>query len=312
VTGYQIGAVERGRVRVTLDLAGPGVVRKAFAVPPEGSAPNRYVVDVEPATAQVVAVQTPRASMPHSSTQAATRVGIVPPPPKRPDTRRLVVVDAGHGGVDPGTIGASGTHEKTVTLAVAKELKSVLEASGRYKVVLTRDDDTFIRLRERVAKARAAGAELFISLHADSIGDRHHRGASVYTLSEVASDKEAEALAAKENKADLIGGLDLSHETPEVANILLDLAQRETMNYSARFAVSLVEELDRAAKININPHRFAGFAVLKAPDVPSVLIEMGYLSNAQDEKALRDAGQRKRMAAAILKACDRFFAEKRS
>jgi N-acetylmuramoyl-L-alanine amidase len=199
-----------------------------------------------------------------------------------------------------------------VTLAMAKELKTALEASGRYRVVLTRDDDTFIRLRERVAKARAAGAELFISLHADSIGDHNHRGASVYTLSEIASDKEAEALAAKENKADLIGGLDLSNENPEVANILIDLAQRETMNYSARFAVALVADLDRAAKININPHRYAGFAVLKAPDVPSVLIELGYLSNPQDERALKDSKQRKRVAAAIVKACDRFFAEKRS
>ncbi|MGE5537230.1 MAG: N-acetylmuramoyl-L-alanine amidase [Gemmatimonas sp.] len=313
VTGYTIGAPERGRVRVVLDLSGPGVVRKAFTVPPDANAPNRFVVDIEPAPAgasagaQVVAVQAPRASTP-----PATKVGIVPPPPKRPDTRRLIVVDAGHGGVDPGTIGVSGTHEKMVTLAAARELKAVLEASGRYRVLLTRDDDTFIRLRERVARARGAGAELFISLHADSIGDRSHRGASVYTLSEVASDKEAEALAAKENKADLIGGLDLSNESPEVANILLDLAQRETMNYSARFATGLVAELDKAAKVNVNPHRYAGFAVLKSPDVPSVLIEMGYLSNLQDERALRDPRQRKRMAEAILHACDRFFAEKRS
>ncbi|HTI86099.1 MAG TPA: N-acetylmuramoyl-L-alanine amidase [Alphaproteobacteria bacterium] len=308
VTGFHVGAPERGRVRVVLDLSAPGLVRKAFSVPPDANMPNRFVIDVEAAGTQVVAVQAPRTSAPVS----ATKVGIVPPPPKRPDIRRIVAVDAGHGGVDPGTIGASGTHEKMVTLAMARELKAALEASGRYRVVLTRDDDTFVRLRERVARARAAGAELFISLHADSIGDRGHRGASVYTLSEVASDKEAEALAAKENKADLIGGLDLSNENPEVANILIDLAQRETMNYSARFAVSLVHELDRAAKININPHRYAGFAVLKAPDVPSVLIELGYLSNLQDEKALRDSKQRKRVAAAIVKACDRFFAEKRS
>lgn len=316
VTGYRVGAPERGKVRITLNLSGPVEIKKSFSVPPDGNAPNRFVVDIERAAAdagvppaKVVAIQTPTKA---DASETATKVGIVPPPPKRPDVRRVIAVDAGHGGADPGTTGAGGTYEKTVTLAMALELKGVLESSGRYRVVLTRNDDTFIRLRDRVAKARAAGAELFISLHADSIGDHGHRGASVYTLSAVSSDKEAEALAAKENKSDLIAGIDLSNENPEVTNILIDLAQRETMNYSARFAVNLVDELDRAAKININPHRFAGFAVLKAPDVPSVLIEMGYLSNPQDEKALKDPRQRRSLADAILRAADRFFSEKRS
>jgi N-acetylmuramoyl-L-alanine amidase len=314
VTGYRVGTPEQGTVRVTLNLSAPVDIKKSFAVPPDGNAPNRFVVDIEraaagaPSSSTVAAIQTPVGI----AAAVTTKVGIVPPPPKRPDVRRVVVVDAGHGGPDPGTTGAEGTYEKVVTLAMARELKTVMEASGRYRVVLTRDDDTFIRLRDRVAKARAAGAELFISLHADSIGDRNHRGASVYTLSEVSSDKEAEALAAKENKSDVIAGVDLSNENPEVTNILIDLAQRETMNYSARFAANLVEELDRAAKININPHRSAGFAVLKAPDVPSVLIEMGYLSNPQDEKALKDPRQRRGLAEAILRAADRFFAEKRS
>jgi N-acetylmuramoyl-L-alanine amidase len=293
-------------------LAAPAVIRKSFSVPPNGSAPDRFVVDIEPAASAgpsaAVALQSPPKA---AAGRAPTKVGI-PVPPKRPDIRRIVVIDAGHGGQDPGTIGSSGTYEKTVTLEMARELKKVMEAGGHYRVVLTRADDTFIRLRDRVALARAAGAELFISLHADSIGDRHHRGASVYTLSEVASDKEAEALATKENKADLIAGIDLSNENRDVANILIDLAQRETMNYSARFAATLVDEIDRAAKINVNPHRFAGFAVLKAPDVPSVLIEMGYLSNPQDERMLRDPRQRKRFADAVRRAADRFFAEKKS
>ena len=309
VTAYRVAPAERGQVRVTVDVSAPAVIRKWFTVPPNGSAPNRFVVDIESAAGAVppptAAVQAPKAA------PGATKVA-VPVPPKRPDVRRIVVVDAGHGGQDPGTIGVSGTREKMVTLEMAHELKKTLEASGRYRVVLTRDDDTFIRLRDRVSLARTAGAELFISLHADSIGDRRHRGASVYTLSEVASDKEAEALATKENKADLIAGIDLSNENREVANILIDLAQRETMNYSARFAATLVQEIDRAAKINVNPHRFAGFAVLKAPDVPSVLIEMGYLSNLQDERALRDPRQRKRLAEAILHAADRFFSERKS
>jgi N-acetylmuramoyl-L-alanine amidase len=313
VTGYRVGAPDHGQVRIVLNLSAPGVVKKSFSVPPDGNAPNRFVVDVEQASpdaapAVVAAIQAPAASI-----AATTKAGIAPPlPPKRPDVRRVIVVDPGHGGADPGTIGSTGTYEKMVTLAAGLELQKVLQASGRYRVVMTRDDDVFIPLRERVAKARAAGAELFISLHADSISDHSHRGASIYTLSEVASDKEAEALAAKENKSDLLAGMDLSNENPEVTSILIDLAQRETMNYSAQFAVNLVSELDRAAKININPHRFAGFAVLKAPDIPSVLIEMGYLSNAQDEKSLKDPKQRHALAEAILRAADRFFSGRKS
>jgi N-acetylmuramoyl-L-alanine amidase len=310
VTGYHVGAVNQGHVRVTIDVSGPAVIRKSFAVPPNGNAPDRFVVDIESASASA---DPPAAAVPTSTTRGThtTKVG-VPPPPRRPDIRRVIVIDPGHGGQDPGTIGTGGTYEKTVTLAMAREAKRTLEASGRYRVVLTRDSDIFIPLRDRVAKARAAGAELFISLHADSIRDHHHRGASVYTLSEVASDKEAEALATKENKSDLIAGIDLSNENREVTTILIDLAQRETMNYSVRFAASLVEELDRAGKVNVNPHRFAGFAVLKAPDIPSVLIEMGYLSNPQDEKALKDPRQRRHLLEAILRAADRFFAEKKS
>jgi N-acetylmuramoyl-L-alanine amidase len=313
-TAYHVGPTDRGRVRVTIDVSAPAVIRKSFSVPPNGNAPDRFVVDIESAaSAGPAPVAAAKAASPHAAAPGATKIaGIAPLPPRRPDVRRIVVVDAGHGGQDPGTIGASGTYEKTVTLEMARELKKVLEASGRYRVVMTRDGDSFIRLRDRVALARAAGAELFISLHADSIGDRRHRGASVYTLSEVASDKEAEALATKENKADLIAGIDLSNENRDVTNILIDLAQRETMNYSARFAATLVDEIDSAAKINVNPHRFAGFAVLKAPDVPSVLIEMGYLSNKQDERMLRDPRQRKRLAEAIRRAADRFFSEKKS
>jgi N-acetylmuramoyl-L-alanine amidase len=308
VTGYRVGAPDHGQVRIVLNLSSPGVVKKSFSVPPDGNAPNRFVVDVERASDETVV-----AAISAPTVGGATKAGIAPPPPpKRPDVRRVIVVDPGHGGADPGTISTTGTYEKAVTLAAGLELKKVLEASGRYRVVMTRSDDTFIPLRERVAKARAAGAELFISLHADSISDHSHRGASIYTLSEVASDKEAEALAAKENKSDLLAGMDLSNENPEVTSILIDLAQRETMNYSAQFAANLVTELDRAAKININPHRFAGFAVLKAPDIPSVLIEMGYLSNPQDEKALKDSKQRHALAEAILRASDSFFSARKS
>ncbi|MGF1640590.1 MAG: N-acetylmuramoyl-L-alanine amidase, partial [Rhodospirillales bacterium] len=216
-------------------------------------------------------------------------------------------IDPGHGGADPGAIGVSGVHEKDVTLAAARDLRSALERLGGYRVVLTRDDDRSVSLRERIAIARRVDADLFVSLHADAMPSAQVRGASVYTLSETASDAEAALLAERENKADLITGVDLTYETAEVANILIDLAQRETKNRSARLAARVVDELQRETQLLRNTHRFAGFAVLKAPDVPSVLVELGFLSNRQDEQALRDTAYRRRLAAAIARGIDRYF-----
>jgi N-acetylmuramoyl-L-alanine amidase len=190
---------------------------------------------------------------------------------------------------------------------MAVELKKQLEKTGRYQVVLTRDSDVFVRLRDRIEVARAAGADLFVSLHADAHTTSDLRGASVYTLSEKASDAEAAALATKENKSDVIAGIDLSNENEVVTNILIDLAQRETKNLSARFAALLVDELKRDTPLLRNTHRFAGFAVLKAPDVPSVLIELGYLSSDEDEAQLRSAKHRAKLGTAIVRAVDGFF-----
>jgi N-acetylmuramoyl-L-alanine amidase len=232
------------------------------------------------------------------------------PPPAKPTPPRakpIIVIDPGHGGVDPGTIGAGGSYEKTITLAMAREVQRVLEATGRYQVVLTREGDIFIPLRQRIQLARQAHGDVFISLHADSHANDDTRGASVYTLSETASDAEAEALAQRENKADLIAGVDLSKESEVVTGILIDLAQRETMNLSARFAGILVDEMARSTMLLRNTHRFAGFAVLKAPDVASVLVEMGYLSNPDDEALLNTKAHRKQLAEAIRRALDRFF-----
>ena len=219
----------------------------------------------------------------------------------------LVYIDPGHGGPDPGTIGHNGTYEKNVTLAVAKELERQLLATGRYRVKLTRESDIYVPLRERFWMARADHADIFISLHADSsfVGDP--RGLSVYTLSETSSDAEAEALAAKENKSDLIAGVDLSKQSTAVTSILIDLAQRETKNLSAHFAELLVNELGKVTTLLPNTHRFAGFAVLKAPDIASVLIEMGYLSNVQDEALLLSASHRAKLAGALLRAIDGYF-----
>jgi N-acetylmuramoyl-L-alanine amidase len=230
-------------------------------------------------------------------------------PPLRTPGRRVVVIDPGHGGQDPGAIGASGTYEKTITLMVSRDLKRQLELTGRYRVHLTRDSDVFLRLRDRVQKARDLKADLFISVHADSIGSPDLRGASVYTLSDTASDSEAAALAARENRADIIAGVDLSNESRDVASILIDLAQRETMNRSASFAQVLVGELGREIRLQaVRPHRFAGFAVLKAPDVPAVLLELGYLSNREDESLLKQPAHRRRVALGVQRAVDAFFA----
>lgn len=232
-----------------------------------------------------------------------------PPRSPRSEGKAVVVIDPGHGGVDPGALGVSGIYEKHITLAMAREVKSQLERSGRYKVHLTRDRDIFIRLRERVAIARQYGADLFISLHADSVANPQLAGLSVYTLSQTASDGEAQSLADKENKADLLAGIDLSHESADVANILIDLAQRETMNRSAGFAGGVVDELGRETTLLGNTHRFAGFAVLKAPDVPSILVELGYLSNPNEERQLRQPDYRAKLAKGISRAIDRYFLE---
>lgn len=239
------------------------------------------------------------------------RTALALPPPKaavgKAAEKPTIVIDPGHGGVDPGATGVSGAFEKTLTLAMAVELRDRLLATGRYKPVLTRDGDLFISLRDRIAFARAAGADLFMSLHADAIAKTEIRGLSVYTLSEQASDKEAAALAERENKADVIAGMDLSRESPEVTNILIDLAQRESMNLSARAAGQMIRELRREVTLLPKSHRFAGFAVLKAPDVPSVLVEMGYLSNPEEERQLHTQAYRAKLAVALVRAVDDFF-----
>jgi len=266
-----------------------------------------------PAPAPTAAADTASVSLVAMTVPATLPTPSPPPQPALPDGRRLpiVVLDAGHGGRDSGATAPDGTMEKNITLQMVKELKRVLESSGRYKVVLTREDDTFLPLRSRIDVARAAGADLFISVHADHNDDASLRGASVYTLSETASDAEAEAVAARENKEGLITGVNLSNQSPMVTSILVDLAQRETKNLSARFAGMLTDKLAEGTLILPDSHRFAGFVVLKAVDVPSVLIELGYLSNEDDEAALVSSRHRARMAKAMLEAIDRFFAWQR-
>lgn len=216
-----------------------------------------------------------------------------------------IVIDAGHGGFDTGAIGVSGVEEKNVTLAFAKALKAALDEKN-FKVVLTRDDDTFLRLGERVQLARSHSANLFISIHADSIHLPEIRGATVYTLSDKASDSLAKAVADNENKSDLLGDLP-PDEPPEVADILIDLTRRETDGFSSQFAEGVISSLNEG-KIRVinNPHRYAGFMVLKAPDIPSVLIELGYLSNPDDEKLITDLAWRHNMVHMISNAIEKY------
>lgn len=226
---------------------------------------------------------------------------------KAPVRQRVVVIDPGHGGIDPGCIGVDGTYEKNITFATARELLRELQATGRYQVHLTRTDDEFVALGDRVRRARALHADLFISIHADSLPEPQLRGATVFTLSEKASDRQAAAVAARENKADLIGGIDLSRHPPEVSDILFDLARRQTNNLSIRLAHDLVTELGRRVTMLHDSRRSAGFAVLKAPDIPSALVEIGCLSNPKEEHLLNQAPYRRKVATGLTRSVNDYF-----
>ena len=291
---------------VVVDLTGPVEVVHAFTLEATATTPTRLVLDVQPCPPEAFLAlaeggDTPAAKPGVKSDRkphVASRAEVV---------KRIVTIDPGHGGIDPGAIGLSGLYEKNVTLAAAKELRDRLEATGRYQVILTRNDDESLALHERRDIAHKAEAEVFVSIHADSNPIPAVRGLSVYTLSEHASDAEAAALATHENQADTIIGLDLSGETPEVRNILVDLAQRESRNLATKLADQLIGELRRQVLLLPHTHRAAGFAVLKSPDIPSVLIEMGYLSNRLDEQALRRDAYRAKLMAAVARGLDDYF-----
>ncbi len=221
---------------------------------------------------------------------------------------KTIIIDPGHGGKDPGTTVGAKVREKDIVLQIAKSIQNkIYEAGLPYNVRLTRNHDIYIPLRKRYEIARQEKADLFLSLHADSHQDQKMRGLSIYTLSETASDKEAELLAKKENKADLVAGIDLAYISAEVTNILISLTQRETQHQSEQFARLFTTSIPRHMHASSHPHRFAGFAVLKAPDIPSVLIELGYLSNPQDRRLLQEKDYQKMLASRIVHAIDRYF-----
>jgi N-acetylmuramoyl-L-alanine amidase len=251
---------------------------------------------------------------------AGLAVGVLPTCPRaahpsghggRQNSRRhvrTIALDPGHGGVDPGAISPHGLYEKNITLAMARKLARQLDLTGRYRSVLTRRGDRFVPLRQRVARARANHAELFLSLHADALPDSALHGLSVYTLSDQASDRDAASLAIRENRDNFVSGLRLSRQPREIGAILFDLARRETNNLSLTLARVIVEELGRAVPLLERPHRAAGFVVLTAPDIPSALVELGCLSNPQDEALLPTQGHQRRLAQALVRAIDDYFA----
>jgi N-acetylmuramoyl-L-alanine amidase len=306
IEAMRYGLFAPGAGRVVLDLQAPVGIQQVFVLPPTADFAFRLVIDLVPISREAFLSDRHRRPV-----RSAKALPIAPPVPQRApapdDPRPTVVIDPGHGGVDPGAIGTSGIYEKELTLYYARELKRQLEATGRYRVVMTRNEDIFLRLRDRIAIAQQVDGDLFLSLHANAHNSRETLGASVYTLSEQSSDAEAAALAAKENRADIIAGVNLSDQTEVVSKILIDLAQRETMNHSKHLANTMVYELGQTTRVLRNPHRFAGFAVLKSPNVPSVLVEIGYMSNREEEQLLRSTAHRERLAAAIVRAVDSYF-----
>lgn len=321
VKDVRYGTLGGGKGRLVLETNRPVMIKSAFAIEKGKGQPDRLVIDVAPTSAEVmkdvstqmmgdipvappvVADKTPA----KKEKTKGKRDGILPAQDSAPEKQKVIILDPGHGGQDPGAIGVNGMYEKTIVLAVGLELRRQLEAAG-YRVEMTRSTDVFIPLRERVRFARKKEGDLFVSLHSDSVARSNVTGASVYTLSDKASDVETEKLAERENKSDLIAGIDLSHQEEDVAGILIDLAARDTMNQSRYLAKTVITTFDRSGVgILDTKYRSAGFAVLKAMDIPSILVEMGYLTNRSDVEKLSSAAYQKRIAASLKASIDAYF-----
>ena len=305
IKAFRYGLVMQGGSRIVMDLKGPARVDKAFVLPPAEGQPARLVIDLVATDREAFVRNMSLDRRPAQQSQPRLALPAVPD-----DARPLVVIDPGHGGIDTGTKAASGEQEKIIVLEFATTLRDKLERSGKYRVAMTRQDDSFVALSERVKFARSLKASLFVSIHADYLPRKEGeaQGATVYTLSENASDSEAARLAEAENKADVIAGVDLTAESNAIADILIDLAQRETKAFSHQFAKTLLTELKTATKLHKIPNKSAGFLVLRAPDVPSVLLELGYVSTKDDLKQLMSAAWRERTADAMTRAIDSFLA----
>ncbi len=305
VSGYRYGLFTADKARIILDLTQPALVGKVEVKAMRGGF-GELTLELKKSARSEFLAEAARAKKPD--------VAAAPPPAAKPpgETRRTIVIDPGHGGIDPGTVVAS-IAEKSVVLGFGQALKEQLEASGRYRVVMTRDEDRFVSLADRVRIGQEQKADLFISIHADSLAQAQDvRGATVYTRSERATDAEAAKLAAKENEADSAAGIESREEVQDVAGILMDLARRETRTFSGVFARNLVEKLGASVKMHKIPLRSARFWVLSAPDVPSVLIELGYMSSPKDAALLTSQEWRGKAVAAVGTAIEDYFARERA
>jgi N-acetylmuramoyl-L-alanine amidase len=337
IKAFRYGLVMPGGSRIVFDLTGPAKIANSYVLEAANGQPSRLVLEfaetdsasfvqslttesrpeLRPAIADAVA-NAPAADA-KSDAGPEAKLSDSKPSNSKPsdskseaaDSRPLIVIDPGHGGPDNGTQ-ANGQNEKSLVLAFGLALRDRIEKAGKYRVVMTRTDDTFIPLNDRVKIARSQSAALFVSIHADFLPHREGdvQGATIYTVSDKASDAEAERLAEAENKADAIGGVNLTEEPTDVADILIDLAQRETRTFSNRFARLLAGEMKNATRMYKHPLKSAGFRVLKAPDVPSVLVELGYVSNKSDLEHLVSENWRSKTVVSMAQAIDAFFAKR--
>jgi N-acetylmuramoyl-L-alanine amidase len=319
VKAFRYGLVMPGGSRMVFDLTGPARIASSSALQPANGQPARLVLELEEVDRTSFVQSLGAESRPELRPGIGGVVGAVASAesmapleaPAATDLRPVIVIDPGHGGIDNGTQ-TSNESEKNLVLGFGLALRDRLEKGGKYRVVMTRTDDTFIPLDDRVRIARNQSAALFVSIHADALprGEGDAQGATIYTLSDRASDAEAERLAEAENKADAIGGVNLTEEPTEVADILIDLAQRETRTFSNRFARLLMGEMKSTVRMHKHPLKSAGFRVLKAPDVPSVLVELGYVSNKGDLEHLVSESWRSRTVGSMALAIDAFLAKR--
>jgi N-acetylmuramoyl-L-alanine amidase len=302
ISSFRYGLFAPGRSRVVMDLTQPALVSRIAVQPNPADGTSTLVVELSRSDREAF-----RKAAAESTAAVAAPVA-APEPIAARDRRPVIVIDPGHGGIDPGAAASNGVYEKDIVFAFSERLKARLESEGRYQVRLTRDRDVFVPLGERVRIARKAGADLFVSIHADTIsGAGEVRGLTVYTGSERATDADSAQLADRENRADAAAGLDSGDRADDISDILQDLTLRETRAFSHTVAARLVGELHGVARLNKNPHREAGFRVVRAVDIPSVLIELGYLSSRQDFDLMMSDDWRRKATDAIAAAVDRFF-----
>lgn len=308
IAAFRYGLISPGKSRIVMDLTGPTLIDKTFVVDPADGQPARLVIDAVPTTrAKFLAATRAYKERQLANAKDTADSGIAAAPGDHGD-KPIVVVDPGHGGIDTGARGGGGVLEKDVTLAFGKTLGKLLEASGRYRVIYTRDDDSYISLGDRVDIARRNNADLFVSIHANSFPGGSVRGAIVYTASDKASDQMAASLANTENESDALAGVDVNAaDSSDVKDILADLTLRETRNFGVVFARNLIKELGKTTRMFKVPHQEAAFKVLEAPDVPSALVELGYLTNPNDAKLMVTQAWQDKTATAIVKAIDDYF-----